>query len=44
LWEAILILGLIAFLVTYVYFRFQFGPLRLKSFKLVSYVTNVTII
>jgi hypothetical protein len=27
-----------------VYVRFQFGPLRLKNFKLAPYVTNATII
>jgi len=35
--------GLIARLIPYVYFSFQFGPLCFESFKLVPYVLNVSI-
>jgi hypothetical protein len=34
----LLFFGLIQYLVPYVYFRFQLGPLCFKNFNLVSYV------
>jgi len=37
-----MIKGLIACLIPYVYFSFQFGHLCFKSFKLVSYVLKVS--
>jgi len=39
--RGILFPGLIACLIPYVYFSFQFGPLYFKSFKLVSYILKV---
>jgi len=34
--------GLIACLIPYVYFSFQFGPLCFESFKLVPYILKVS--
>ena len=36
------IIDLIACLIPYVYFSFQFGPLYFESFKLVPYVIKVS--